>query len=158
MDYRQECIISIAQGEGNTFHSAYCSYQVWDQFSCYMIVINAVAVHNLLPQITDMNDMSSADWFFSPSSLWPSSARNRLFRIQQESETLKRERLILVHQKTVWPKLSAMVTLSIKYESSKCSLQKHRLMLWHLAWHHTVYLDLIRSYIILQMQPTYDVW
>lgn len=28
-----------------------------------MIVINVVAVCNLLPQITDMNDISSADFF-----------------------------------------------------------------------------------------------
>lgn len=32
-----------------------------DQFSCCMIVINVVAGCNLLPQITDMNDISSAD-------------------------------------------------------------------------------------------------
>lgn len=31
-----------------------------DQFSCCMIVINVVAGCDLLPQITDMNDISSA--------------------------------------------------------------------------------------------------
>lgn len=41
-----------------TAHIAHISF--WDQFSCYMIVINVVAVRNLLPQITDMNDISYA--------------------------------------------------------------------------------------------------
>lgn len=39
VDYRDECILSVAQGEGNTFHSTYCSYHflrpVWLLNDCY---------------------------------------------------------------------------------------------------------------------------
>lgn len=57
-----------------TAHIAHISF--WDQFSCHMIVINVVAVGNLLPQITVMNDISSDCEIFR--YLFSSLAQNML--------------------------------------------------------------------------------
>lgn len=63
-----------------TAHIAHISF--WDQFSCHMIVINVVAVRNSLPQITDMNDISSADCEIF-LYLCSSSAQNMLLIIKR---------------------------------------------------------------------------
>lgn len=80
-----------------TAHIAHIS--LWDQFSCYMIVINTVAVRNLPPQITDMNDISSADCEFF-LYLCSSSAQKRLFWIKGVGEN----KLLSIHQQALMVK------------------------------------------------------
>lgn len=101
-----------------TAHIAPISF--WDQFSCCMIVINVVAVCNLLPQITDMNDIPAFRPF--PPLLLSFFTHSGFFKMRRANGKQSRENK---DTGVFWPsrpKTTGTVTLSKCFSSFLCPI------------------------------------
>lgn len=100
VDYRDECILSVAQGEGNTFHSTCCSYQclrpVWLLYDCYQ--------RSSCTYFTSTNNRR--EWHLL-STLWDLPVLVFLLRLVTRSNgghTRRENKFLCIHQWALWAK------------------------------------------------------